>query len=115
MTKRISHTEAHQAWSEEQLALFHQMGGQERVNTVKSGALEHWTEAARIAALDLLGDIGTKPTSSPTSQTVRFEHARQPLPPQAVRTARLDRFMITAGSGWTAIMIATAAHAYGFY
>lgn len=113
MTERISHTEAHEVWSEEQLALFHQMGARERLNAVKSGALEHWTEAARAAALDLLGDNEIRPASSPTPQTVRFEHARHPLPPQAVLAARMDRFMVAASVGWTAIMIAAAANAYG--
>lgn len=115
MTERISHTEAHEFWSAEQLVLFRQMDARERVNTVKSGALEHWTEAARAAALDLLSENGSKATNPSTSRTRHFEPARHLLPEQIVRAARVDQFMIAAGGGWTAIMIATAAHAFGLY
>lgn len=115
MIDRISHEEAHEEWSEKQLAQFRQMGERERLNLVKSGALEHWTEAARADALDLLGGNEPEPARLPTPQNFCFEHAHHPLPPQAMRAARMDRFMIAAGSGWAAIMIATAAHAYGLY
>lgn len=91
------------------------MGAQARLNTVKSGALEHWTETARAAALDLLGDYRAKAISPPTTQTRCFEHARHPLPQQAVRTARMNWFTVAASVGWAAIVIATAAHAYGLY
>jgi hypothetical protein len=115
MTDRIPHTEAHEEWSKKQLVLFRRMGTRERLNALKSGALEHWTEAVRAAALDLLGDNETQILSSPTPQALRFEPARNPLSPQAMRAARMDRFMIAAGVGWAAIMIATAARTYGLY
>ena len=115
MADRISNEEAHELWSEKQLVLFREMGTRDRLNAVKSGSLENWTDATRAAALDLLGDNETKPASSPTQKTFRFEHARHPLPPQAVRSARMDLFMITASGGWTTAMIATATHAYGLY
>tara|TARA_R110000850_G_scaffold20172_2_gene60190 strand:+ start:6425 stop:6772 length:348 start_codon:yes stop_codon:yes gene_type:complete len=115
MKDQISHEEAHEEWSVKQLSLFRQMGAQERLNTVKSGALEHWADAARATALDLLGDNGTKATSSPTPQPTRFEPANYPLPPQAMCAKRMDLFMIATGGGWAAIMIATAAQAYGLY
>ena len=115
MKDQISHKEAHEKWSEKQLALFRQMGAQERLNTVKSGALDHWTEATRTAALDLLGDNGTKETSSPSPQPTRFEPAHYPLPPQPMRAKRMDLLMVVAGGGWATIMIGITAHAYGLY
>lgn len=115
MTDQISHSEAHEMWSKKQLTLFHKMSPIERLNAVKSGALEHWTEATRAAALDLLGDKGTKALSSPAPRSRRFEAARHPLPPQSVRTARMDWFVSAATGGWTVVMLATAAHAYGLY
>lgn len=115
MTESISNVEAHEIWSENQLAEFQRMSARERLNAVKSGALEHWTEAARAAGLDLLSDAGSKTISSSTPQTRRFEHAPHPLPPLVVRTPRMDWFVGAASIGWAAIVIATAARAYGFY
>lgn len=115
MTDGISHEKAHEMWSEQQLALFQKMGTRDRLNAVKLGALENWTDATRSVALDLLGDNEIKTDSSPNQEMFRFEHARHPLLPQALRSPRMDRFMITALGGWTAIILATAAHAYGLY
>lgn len=115
MTESISNVEAHEIWSENQLAEFQRMSARERLNAVKTGALEHWTETARATGLDLLGENGSKATNPPTSRTHHFEQARHPLPPQLVRPPRIDWFVFAASIGWTAIVIATAARAYGFY
>lgn len=115
MTEQISHTEAHEIWSEKQLVLFSKMKMRDRLIAVKCGALENWTDATRAAALDLLGDNETKIASSPSQKTLRFESARHPLLPQSVRSARTDWFMIAAGSGWAAIMIAIVAHVHGLF
>lgn len=115
MADRISNEEVHELWSEKQLVLFREMGVRDRLNAVKSGSLENWTDTTRAAAIDLLSDNETKPASSSTQKTFPFEHARHPLPLQVMRAARMDRFMIVASGGWTAVMIATAAHAYGLY
>lgn len=115
MTKQISHREAHKMWSEKQLALFRQMGAQERLNAVKSGALEHWTATDRDAALNLIGGIAIDDFSQPTPRTVCFEAARQPLPEQTMRAAWWDVFMIMAGGGWATAIIVTAAHSYNLF
>ena len=115
MADRISNEEVHEIWSEKQLVLFSEMGRRERLNALKSGALEHWTANTRTAALDLLGDIENTPTASPPTQQVRFERASYPLPLLPMRAPRMDRFMIAASGGWIVAMIATAAHAYGLY
>ena len=113
MTERISHTEAHKLWSDAQLAVFRKMRTRERVNAVKSGALEHWTEPAREAALDLLGDVGNRGGTWTTLQTRKLEPALHPLSPQARHSSRVDLTLISAGTGWAAMMIAVAVHAYG--
>lgn len=115
VTNSISHAEAHEDWSEKQLELFREMGRRERLNALESGALENWTANTRTAALDLLGDIETTPTASPSTQTVRFERASYPLPLLPMRAPRMDRFMIGTWGGWTALILATAAYAYELY
>lgn len=115
MTERISHEDLHKDWSDKQLALFREMGTRERLNSVKSGGLEHWTEADRDAALNLIGGIATNDPSPPAPRTVRFEPAVHPLPEQTMRATRWDWFMIAASGGWTGIIITTAAHAYGLF
>lgn len=113
MTERISAEEAHELWSQQQLELFREMGTRERLNALKTGALENWTEATRDAAFDLLGDLEIKPVSASSQKTSSFEPARHPLPLLILRSTRTDRFVITAVGGWTAVMLATAAHAFG--
>jgi len=113
MTDRISHAEAHKLWSEKQLTLFREMGTRERVNAVKSGALDHWTEITRGAALDLLGEARNRGSAWTSLQTRKFEPAHHPLPQQARHASRFDLTLIAAGTGWAAMMIAVAVHAYG--
>lgn len=115
MTDRISHTEAHEQWSEKQLVLFRGMGPHERLNAVKTGALKHWTEAPRAAALDLLGDDENPAATSHTPQTLCFEPAHHTLPPQAMKPTRIDLTLGAAGVGWAVIIVTTAVHASGFY
>lgn len=115
MTDQISHTEAHEKWSEKQLSLFKAMKPRERLNAVKSGALEHWTKAARDAALDLFGHDESRASISYTPQTLRFEPALYSLPRQATYSSRLDPTLFAAVLGWVVIIIATAGQAYGLY
>ena len=111
--ERLSNEEAHEFWSAEQLTAFQKMSNRERLNAVKSGALEHWTETARDAALDMLAPGEPVNVEADMERFTEFERAEHALPPQAEHSAQFDLNLIAAGAGWAAMMIAVAAHAYG--
>lgn len=115
MADRISNEEAHELWSQEQLALFRQMQSRERLHAVKSGALEHWTEAERNEALDLLGEHAKQASTPYPAQMCKFEPALRSLPSQLTHAPRIDRMLIAAGMGWAVIMLAAAGRAYWFF
>lgn len=112
MTGAISHAEAHKAWAEAQLVAFRAMSPRQRISAVKSGALEHWTETTRAAALDLLGAEEIKPDLSAGGQIHGFEPALCPLPPLATTSPRFDRLLMATLGGWAVLMIAVTVQAY---
>lgn len=115
MTDRISNEEAHELWSQKQLMRFRKLKNHGRLHAVKSGALEHWTEAARNEALDLLGEHAQQASPPYPAQMRKFEPALKALPPQLTHAPRLDRLLIAAGTGWAVIMLAAAGRAYWFF
>lgn len=115
MTQAISHSEAHADWSATQLAAFLNMTPQARLDTLKTGALDHWTPEDRDAALNLVVNAPKKPENAVRSDRRQFEPVKASLPLLPLRPPRFDPMIITAAMGWLLITLALAGHAYGFY
>ncbi len=115
MKDQISHEKAHEAWSEKQFALFQNMGARERLHTVKTGALEHWTTADRDAALELIAQAPSARQDTLSSKRLRFEPALIPLPALKARPTRVDPMVAAAVAGWLFITTALVGRVYGFY
>jgi hypothetical protein len=115
MADGLSHAEVHAKWSTGQLMAFYAMSCPERLNAVKSGALEHWTADDRNAALDILSRSAVPEHVHEEPGLGRFEPASQPIPQFATNSPLFDRPMITAMVGWALLVGATAGRAYGLY
>lgn len=107
--KRLSNTEEHSVWSQMQLARYREMQTRERLNLLKSGALDQWTEETRNVAIDLLGD---KAQLEDKDEVIDFEPALSPLPALVTHSPTLDRTLLTAASGWLLISVAVTTHAF---
>ena len=115
MPERLSNQEAHEFWSAEQLTAFQKMSNRERLNAVKSGALEHWTQTARDAALDMLAPGEPVNVEADMEQFTEFEHAEHALPSLQVRTPLFDQTTAVAAVGWAFCVLLAAASAFGLF
>jgi hypothetical protein len=111
----LSNEQVHVIWSHEQLAAFKHLSEKARLEAVKTGALEHWTEADRNAAFDLIGGEITAVSTNPMSTALAFEAPLKPLSRQGPRSRWPAPLPTLAGAGWIAIVALVAAYIYGLF
>jgi hypothetical protein len=112
MEQTLSHAQVHAIWSQEQFARFATMSHKDRLDAVKTGALEDWAATERDKAFDLLGNKETVAATSAVPTTAAFEAPSFPISRLTRRSRWPDPFISLAGGGWIAIVALVSACIY---